>query len=149
MLPRDEKLAGVEKLKSHGARLGEVAAAGVEGGPDFLGGARLVVRGAGHDEGHAARAVALVGDLLEHDPRQLAGALLDGAVDVVGRHVGLAGLEDQRAQPGVAVEVAAAGLGGHRDVAREPGENLAAARVGHGLEPFDFGPLIMAGHLTS
>ena len=46
---------------------------------------RLSVMPDGHDR-HAARPVALVDDLLVSDALQLAGALLDGAVDVVVRH---------------------------------------------------------------
>ena len=90
--------------------------------------------------------VTLVGDLLVHDARQLARALLDRAVDVLHRHVGVAGLEQERAQAGVAGAVAAAGLRCERDVAREAREDLALARVGDGLEPLDLGPLVMTGH---
>ena len=136
----------MEKLKGHGAGAGEVTVVAGEGGADIFRGAGLVVGGGLHDEGDAAGAVALVGDFLVDDAGEFAGALLDGAVDVVGGHVGLAGLEDEGAKAGVAVGIAAAGLGGEGEVAREAGENLAAAAIGDGFAAFDFGPLVMAGH---
>ena len=126
----------------------EVAAVAGEGGADILGGAGLVVGRDLHHEGHPAGAVALVGDFLVGDAGELPGALLDGAVDVLGGHVGVAGLEHERAEAGVAIGIAAAGFGGEGEIAREAGEDLAAAGVGDGLEPFYLGPLVMAGHRT-
>jgi len=91
-------------------------------------------------------AVAFVGVFLVCHAGQFAGALLDGAVDVIGRHVGLAGLEEKGAQPGVGLGIATARLGGEGDVTREPGEDLAPARIGDGFGAFDFGPLVVTGH---
>jgi len=106
----------------------------------------LVVGRRLHHEGHATRAVAFVRHILVAHARQFAGALFHGAIDVVGRHVGLARLEQERAQAHVALRVAAARLGRLRDVAGEPAEHLALACIGDGFETFDFGPLVMTGH---
>src|SRR5206468_10797118 len=94
----------------------------------------------------SAGAVALVGVLLVDDPLQLAGALLDGALDVVLRHVlGLGGV-DGGAEAGIAGGVAAALLGGDGDLADHLGEGGAALLVRDGLLPLDLFPLAMAGH---
>lgn len=113
---RDEKLAGVQKLKRHGAGAGEVAVMAGEGGADIFRGAGLIVGGGLHDEGDAAGAVALVGDFFVDDAGDFAGALLDGAVDVFGGHIGFAGLEHEGAEAGVAVGIAAAGFGGEGEI---------------------------------
>ena len=68
----------------------------------------LVVRESCDEDGDAARAVALVDDLLEVAALELAGAFLDGPLDVVGRHVDGLGVVDGLAQAGVGVGVAAA-----------------------------------------
>jgi len=133
----DEELTGVEELKGDGAALGEVAAELGEGGADFLRTAGFVVGRDLNDEGDAARAIAFVGEFFEDDAGEFACAFLNGAIDVVGRHVGVARFEEQGAQAGVGVGVAAAGLGGQRDVAREAREDFAFARVGDGFDAFD------------
>ena len=71
------------------------------------------------EHGDAARAVALVGDLFVDLALQLAGALLDGAVDVVARaRCSTAPPATARAQAGVALGVAAAEAGGDGDLVR-------------------------------
>ena len=57
--------------------------------------------------------------------------MLDGALDVVGRHGGLLGLVDGIVQGRVAVRVAA--LDHEADVLDQLGEQLAALRVDGGL----------------
>jgi hypothetical protein len=69
----------------------------------------LVVGEGLDDERRAAGTVAFVRDFLVRHTRQLAGAPLNGALDVVGGHVHRLGLGHDRAQPRVAVDVAAAG----------------------------------------
>ena len=67
------------------------------------------------DDGHAARAVALVKDGLEVGAALFAGAAFDGAVDVVFGHAVRARLFDGRRQRGVGRGVGAALFGGHHD----------------------------------
>ena len=80
----------------------------------------------------AARAVAFKGDLFVANARQLAGAALDGALDVVGGHVLGLGCCNGRAQTRVLFQVAAA-LGRHGDFLDKTGEDLAALRVKRAL----------------
>src|SRR5690606_39460256 len=82
-------------------------------------------------------------------PRDLAGAALDGALDVVLRHVLRLRLVDGEGEAGVHLGVAAALAGRDHEVAREAGPHLRAPRVGDALLPLDLGPLVMAGHLVS
>ena len=114
---------------------------------DVRAGAVAVVGGRLHEQRHAARAVALVEDRLQRlGVGALAGALGDGALDVVLGHRGVLGLLDGQPERRVALGVAAALLGGHRDGARELGEELAAARVDDRLLVLDPRPLGMTGH---
>ena len=86
----------------HRVRGAEVAAVPAEGVAD-LGDRAVGVVGRGLDEDRgAARAVSLVGHLLVFAALELAGALLDGAVDVVVRHVHRLGRVDRGAQARIA-----------------------------------------------
>ena len=80
---------------------------------------------------------------------ELAGAALNGPLDVVGGHVGRLGGRYGRAQTRVAVGVAAALAGRHRDLSDDLGEDLAALGVGPSLFVFDGAPLAVAGHGAS
>ena len=93
--------AGLEHV-GHAAGGAQVAAVLGEDVADLGDGAVAVVGRAFDQDGHPARAVALEGDLLVGGPLQLARALLDGALDVVGGHVHALGLVHRRAQAGVA-----------------------------------------------
>jgi hypothetical protein len=90
--------------------------------------------------GDAAGRVALVGDLLVRLARQLAGALLDGPLDVVLRHVDFLGRLHGCLQPHVALRIAAAVLGGDGDLAEDLGEELAALHVRLALLALDLRP---------
>ena len=99
------------------------------------------------EQRHAARAVALVEDRLQRlGVGARAGALGDGALDVVLGHRGVLGLLDGEAERRVAVGVASALLGGDGDRARELGEELAAAGVDDRLLVLDPRPLGMTCH---
>jgi hypothetical protein len=87
-----------------------------------------------------ARRVALVGDLLVRLARELAGALLDGALDVVGRHVRFLRRLHRGLEAHVDLGIAAAVLGGHRDLAQDLREELPALHVGLALLPLDLRP---------
>ena len=93
--------------------------------------------------GDAARAVALVDDLFVDLALELAGALLDGAVDVVVGHAVGPRLEDGGAQARVGLRIAAAEAGRDGDLLEELGEQLAAAGVGRRLLVLDRAPLAM------
>ena len=109
-----------------------------------LGRGPVAVVGLGLDEDrHAARAVALVDDLLELLGLAAAGRLVDRPLDVVGGHVDRARLLDREAQPVVGVGVAATLPGRHADLAGDLGEQGAALGVGDALRALDRGPLGM------
>src|SRR5439155_4817858 len=99
--------------------------------------------------GHAAWGVALVRDLLVRLAGQLAGALLHRALDVVLRHVDFFGGLDRRLEPHVALGVAAAVLGGDRDLAEDLREELAALDVGLALLALDLRPPGVPRHRRS
>src|SRR5690606_21038524 len=90
--------------------------------------------------------IALVRDLLVRGALELAGALLDGAFDVVVGHVdGPRGVH-RGPEPGVPRRVAAAGPGGHGDLADHLGPRRGALGVGRRLLVLDLLPLAVTGH---
>ena len=91
----------------------------------------------------AARAVALVDDLLELLGLAAAGRLVDRPLDVVGRHVDRARLLDGEPEPVVRVGVAAALARRDADLARDLREEGAALGVVDALLALDRGPLGM------
>src|SRR6266496_4069721 len=124
----------------------EVAAVAREHVADFGDGAVGVVGGRLDQDRRAARAIPLVHHFLVRDPLELAGPLLDGALDVVPRHVLGFGGVDGGAEAGVAGRVAAPLLRGDRDLADDFGEGGAALLIGDGLLPLDLLPFAMARH---
>src|SRR5207302_775984 len=103
----------------------QVATGPAEEVANVTAGAVAVVSQGVDDDGHAVRAIALEAKLLERGPAQLTGAALDRPLDVVRRHVDVAGFLHRQAQPVVAVRAAAALPSGERDLARHLGELLA------------------------
>ena len=79
-------------------------------------------------------------------PSPAAGAALDGAVDVVLGHAVAARLLDGVQERRIGGRVAAALFGGHRDGARELGEQLAAPSVLLALLVLDGRPLGVTRH---
>ena len=124
----------------------EVAAAARELVADLGDRARRVVGERLDHERDAAGSVALVHDLTVLDAFELAGALLDRALDVVLGHRRRPRVLDRSAEARVAVRVTAALLGGDRDLADELREMRAALRVGRGFVVLDLLPLAVAGH---
>ena len=104
----------------------------------------VIGQGLDHD-GDAAGAVALVGDCFVLGLVAALGALDDALDVVVGHAVGL-GLGDQGSQLGVGSRVAAALLNGNGDLTADLGENLGAGAVGLFLFTFDVIPFAMSGH---
>ena len=111
---------------------------------DVGGGAVAVVRHGGDDDSHAARRVALVGDLLVVDVALLTCRLGDGALDILIGHVAGLRLGDDVAQLAVGGRVAAAVAHGNGDLTADFGEDFAALRVGLALLMLDICPFGMA-----
>src|ERR1035437_1277643 len=131
---------------AHRTLLGDVAAVAGEDAADLRRGAVAVVgQGIDHDC-HPAGPVALVAKLLVLDATLLAGATLDGAVDVVGGHVDLAGLLDSEAETEVGGGVSPTLLGSDRDLSGHLRENGALFGVGGRLLVLDRRPLGVSGH---
>src|ERR1700722_143577 len=123
-----------------GVGLAEVAAVFGEGVTNLANGAVFVVGEDVDDEGDAAGAVALVGDLLVGDAFEFSGAALDGSLDIVGGHVLCFRRNDGSAEAGVAVGGASAGLGGDRYLFDKAGEDLATLGVCGALFMLDCRP---------
>src|SRR5205823_4464316 len=129
-----------------GVALSQVAAELGEAMPDRCRGAVAVVRqGIGHDR-DAGGAVTLVADFFQPLTGELPRPPLDRVLDPVGRHVDVAGLLHRKAQPEVAVGIAAALTRRDRDLTAGAGERLAALGVDDRLLVLYPGPLGMARH---
>src|SRR5262245_43422767 len=123
-----------------GALRAHVAAVLLERLADLRGRPVAVVGQHANHHRHAARRVALVGDLLVGLAGELAGALLDGALDVLLRHVRFLGRLDGGLEPHVGLGVAAPVPGGHGDLSQNFREELAALDVRLALLPLDLRP---------
>src|SRR5208283_2639932 len=75
-----------------------------------------------------------------------AGALFDGAFDVVARHARHAAFEQNHAQARVQARVATADFGGNGDFARQLGKNPRALGVYRALEKLDLRPFAVTSH---
>src|ERR1700677_3373602 len=93
-----------------------------------------------YNNGHAARPIPLERNFLVAHALKLARAALDGPLDVLLRHVLSLGRQDRRAQPRIAVGVAAT-LGRDADFLDDAGEYLAALGIQRALLVLDCGPL--------
>ena len=114
----------------------------------FGNGAVLVVGGHFNHDGNAAGAVAFIEGFGEIAASVFAGALADGALNLVLGQVHRLGCRDGRAQTGVADRVTA-GLGGDDDFLGSLGEYLAALGVLTPLAVLNIGPFAMTRHKTS
>ena len=114
---------------------------------DLRRGALAVVGQCLDDDGHAAGAVALVGDGLVVVGVARAERLIDGALDVVVGHVGSLRLGNDGCETGVIIGVArAALLNGNDDLLGDLSEGGAALGVSRTLRLLDIVPLGMSGH---
>jgi len=145
---REQHLPAMLELERHAAVGAHVAAVLGKGVAHVGDGAGAVVGEAIDHHRGAADAVALVADLDVVDTLELAGALLDRAVDVVGRHVDVLGLVDRQTQARVEAGVAAAHLGGHCDLLGQPREDAAAFLILAPLAVLDVGPFAVSCHVS-
>ena len=102
-------------------------------------------------EGHAGRAIALIGDLLVDDGIS-AGAkgLVDGRLDLGVRHRDHTCAGDSRGKRGVVVRVGVPSVaGGNSDVTRVLGEERGALGVNRSLLMLSGSPLRVSGHTDS
>src|SRR6185295_8267780 len=114
------------------------------GMPDLAGRAVAVVGGRLDQDGDTGRGVAFIDDLFIDLGGDLAGAFLDGPLDVVvGNAVGPR-LQNGGAQAWIPLGIAAAAdAGGDGDLLEDLAEQLAAPGVGRRLLVLDRGPLAM------
>jgi len=87
-----------------------------------------------------AGAVALKRKFFKIDARQFAGTALDGALDIVLRHVFRLGRENRSAQARIGIRIAPAVIGGNADFLNKAGKNLAALGVECALFVLDCRP---------
>ena len=105
----------------------------------------------GEDTDHerdSVGSVAFIQSGLVGDAVEFAGALFDGAFDVVFGHLRVFGLVYEGAESGVHVGVATAVTGRHGDHARELAERARALGVLAGLAMYDVGPFGMSCHVS-
>ena len=140
--------AGAVEHEGDRAGFAEIAAGLGEEGADVGGGAVAVIRQRLDDHGDAAGTVALVADLVVA-LAVAAGRLLDGALDIVLRHVLLARRDDGRAQPRIHGRVRGSELGRHRDFPRQLAEQFRLLGILLALAVHDVLELGMAGHAGS
>src|SRR5262249_15292727 len=105
-----------------------------------------VVRHGVDDDRRAADAVTLVADLLVAHALEVAGGLVDVALDGVGRHVGRLGLVDRQPQARVGRQIAAALARRHHDFTDDARPDLAALLVLAPLAVLDVRPFAVSGH---
>ena len=128
LIARNEDLAAAFEHPRDAALLAHIAAVLGERVADVADGSVAVVGGHIHQNGRAARTVALEHDFLDHAAFQFARATHDGFLDVVGGHGDRFGGKDGGTQTRVAIRIAAItrGDGDFFDNARE---TLAALGV--------------------
>jgi hypothetical protein len=126
---RQDQLADVLELEGHRAFGAHVAAVLAERVAHLGHRAHLVVGHGVDDDGRAADAVALVADFLVVHAFEVAGGLVDVALDGVGGHVGRLGLVHRQPQARVDRQVAAALARRHHDFTDDAGPDLAALLV--------------------
>src|SRR4029077_14388262 len=131
----------------HAPRGAQVATGPAEEVANFTAGGVASVGQGVDDDSYAMRAVALEPKLLERGAAQLASAPLDGTLDVLLRHVDVAGFLHRQTEPVVTVRVASAFPGGEDDFPGRLGELLPFLGVGEGLLVLDRRPLGMSRHL--
>src|SRR5918995_3235089 len=124
----------------------QIATVSAEGMANFRHGPIGIVGGGFDEDGRTAGTVPLVGQLLVDAPLQLTSALLDGAVDILPRHVDRVGGIDRGSQARVAAGVSAPAPGSYSDLANHLGPGGGALRVGDRLLTLDLLPFAMAGH---
>jgi len=144
--PLDRDEAALLEHPPDRARGAEVAAILLDQAADVGDGAVPVIRQCVDQDRDAARAVSLVGHLVVRDAFEIARALLDGAVDVVGRHAVLARRQHRGPETRIGVDVAAAETRGNGDLLDQLGEQLAAPGILQSLLVLDRAPLRMTGH---
>ena len=134
--------------KADAAGLAERAAELGERGADVGGGAVAVVGQGLDDQRDAARAIALVADLLVA-LALVAGAAPDRALDVVLGHVGGARRLQRAAQARIGRRVGQAGARRDLHLAHQPGEGPGALGVLAALAMHDVLELRMPSHFSS
>ncbi len=143
---RKDELAAVLELEGHRAFAAHVAAVLAEGVPHLGHRAHAVVGHAVDDDRRAADAVAFVADLLVAHAFEVAGGLVDVALDGVHRQVHRLGLLDGQPQPRVGAGVTAAQPRRDHDLADHARPGLAALFVLAALAVLDVGPFGVTGH---
>ena len=134
------------ELESHRALGAHVAAVFAEGVAHIGHGAHTVVGHGVHKDGRAPDAVAFVADFFVVHAFEVAGGLVDVALDGVGRHVGRLGLVNGQTQARVGQGVPTARARGDHDLAHTPGPDALTLFV---LTPFavlNICPFAVASH---
>ncbi len=130
-------------LREHvadGAGFAEVSAVLGEGEANLRNCAIAVVGERVDEDGNTAGTVALEANLLVGCSLELASSLLDGALNVVSRHILGLGCDDGAAEAGIAVRIASAALGRDGDFFDQASKDLATLGVQRALLVLDCRP---------
>src|SRR5215472_10348700 len=119
---------------------GHVAAVLAEDVTDFADRAVAIVGVDLRQQGDTAGTVAFQYEFFVDGTGQFTGSTLDGALDVVGRHILRLRGRDGGAQAGIGIGISPAVLGGNRDFLDKASENLAPLGVESALFVLDGGP---------
>ena len=137
---RDHHLSEAVEEAARGALLCELGAVLLEDVANFGGGAVLVVgENRDHERHRALDALVLGGH--HFGGLELSRALLDGALDVVVRHLRRLRLRDERAERGVVGRIPALRLHDDRDFLAEFREDFALLRVRRAFRALDCCPV--------
>src|SRR5215831_13741673 len=143
---RKAELAQAVEHERHAVGLAEIAAVLGEDGAHFAGRAVAVVGERFHDQRHAAGPVALVAHFVIGRVGIRTRAALDGAIDGVARHVGLARCDNGSTKARVGGGIGRTQARGRGDFANQLGEDLRPLGVLAALAVHDVLELRMARH---
>src|SRR5215831_10845709 len=143
---RKAELAQAVEHERHAVGLAEIAAVLGEDGAHFAGRAVAVVGERFHDQRHAAGPVALVAHFVIGRVGIRTRAALDGAIDGVARHVGLARCDNGSTKARVGGGIGRTQARGRGDFADQLGEDLRPLGVLAALAVHDVLELRMARH---
>ena len=142
----DDDLPLALEEPGHRTGAGELPAGFRDDVPNVGGGTVAVVRVGVGEHRHAARRKNLVSQLLVMGVVVVAGGALDGAVDIIRRHVGAAALEQDHPQARVQVRLRTADPDRNANLTGQLGEHLRLLGIGGALFPLDRRPLAMTRH---
>ena len=116
---------------------------------DVLGGAIEVIGGDFDEKCDARGAIAFIGDFVNGDAAEFAGAFFDGPINVLARHRDGLGVIDGGAQASIEHGVSAAGACCDGNLVGAFREHTTFDGIDACFDVLDLGPFVMTGHEVS